>query len=309
MSLNVAGLTTYVNEQRLPLIRKMVLEGRTPSWVTVVPGIKSSATINILDTTLNLQTGSCGWQNSGSTILSQVDLSVCVLKYQEDICLDTLEQYYLQVQMNPGSYNKDLPFEEIFVLNKVENVSKTLDQILWQGSTTTGSGNLALCDGWIQLSNTIYSGSVVDGNVTNYTAITPANIVAIVDEAVGQIPADVMAREDLILYCGYDFARTYQTALRNANLYHYPSVNDGQRDFILTIPASNVRLVAQAGLNGSNKFFITPQSNIYMATDLMEDFEKFEMWYSQDFQSLRTNMRFKAGVSFAFPEYVVYWKI
>lgn len=309
MSLNVNDLTAYVNQERLPLIRKMVLEGRTPSWVNVVPGVKSAASINILDTTLNLQTGNCGWANSGSTILSQVDLSVCVLKYQEDICLDLLEQYYLQVQMNPGSYNKDLPFEEIFVLNKVENVSKTLDQILWQGSTTTGSGNLALCDGYITMANTVYSGSVVDGNVSNYTAITSGNIVAIVDEAISVIPSDVIAREDLILYCGYDFARTYQTSLRNSNLYHYPSVESGNRDFIITIPASNVRLVAMAGLNGTNKFFITPQSNIYMATDLMEDFEKFEMWYSQDFQSLRTNMRFKAGVAFAFPEYVVYWKI
>lgn len=309
MSLNVAGLTTYVNQERLPLIRKMVLEGRTPSWVNVVPGVKSSASINILDTTLNLQSGACGWQNSGSTILSQVELDVCVLKYQEDICLDTLEQYYLQVQMNPGSYNTELPFEEIFVLNKVENVSKTLDQILWQGSTTTGSGNLALCDGYITKAETVYSGSVVNGNVSSYTSITTANIIDIVDEAILAIPSDVIAREDLVLYCGYDFARTYQNSLRNANLYSYPSVADGQRDFILTIPAANVKLVAMAGLNGTNKFFITPQANIYMATDLMEDFEKFEMWFSQDFQSLRTNMRFKAGVAFGFPEYVVYFSL
>lgn len=309
MSLNVAGLTTYVNQERLPLIRKMILEGRTPSWVTVVPGVKSSASINLLDTTLNLQVGNCGWADSGSTILSQVNLSTCVLKYQEGICLDTLEQFYLQAQMNPGSYNKEIPFEEIFVLNKVENISKTLDQILWQGNTTGGAGNLALCDGWIKLANTTYSGSVVDGNVTNYTSITPSNIIAIVDEAISVIPSDVTAREDLILYCGYDFARTYQLALRNANIYNYPSIENGNRDFILTIPASNVRLVAQAGLNGSNKFFISPISNMYMATDLLSDYEQFEIWYSQDFQEVRTNARFKAGVNFAFPSYVVYWKI
>jgi hypothetical protein len=309
MSLNVAGLTSYVNQERLPLIRKMVLEGRTPSWVTVVPGVKSAASINLLDTTLNLQTGSCGWQDSGSTILSQVNLSVCVLKYQESICLDTLEQYYTQYLMSPGSYNKEIPFEETFVLSKVENISKTLDQILWQGNITGGSGNLALCNGWITLANTTFSGSVIDGNVTNYTAITAANIIAIVDEAIGVIPSDVTAREDLILYCGYDFARTYQLALRNANIYNYPSIENGNREFILTIPASNVRLVAQAGLNGTNKFFISPQSNMYMATDLLEDYEQFEIWYSQDFQSVRTNARFKSGVAFAFPEYVVYWKI
>jgi hypothetical protein len=179
MALNTAGLTAYVNQERLPLIRKMVLEGRTPSWVTVIPDVKSSASINIIDTTLNLQTGNCGWTDSGSTILSQVNLNVCVLRYQESICLDTIEQFYLQAQMNPGSYNKEIPFEEIFVLNKVENISKTLDQILWQGSTTTGTGNLALCNGWIQLANTTYSGSVVNGNVTSATAITAAAFTAV----------------------------------------------------------------------------------------------------------------------------------
>ena len=309
MSLNVAGLTAYVNQERLPLIRKMVLEGRTPSWVTVVPDVKSSASINIIDTTLNLQTGNCGWTDSGSTILSQVNLNVCVLKYQESICLDVIEQFYLQAQMNPGSYNKEIPFEEIFVLNKVENISKTLDQILWQGSTTTGTGNLALCNGWIHLANTTYSGSVVNGNVTSATAITAANIISLVDNAISVIPADVTAREDLVLYCGYDFARTYQLALRNANIFNYPSIENGNRDFILTIPASNVRLVAQAGLNGTNKFFISPISNMYMATDLMSDWEQFEIWFSQDFQSVRTNARFKSGVNFAFPSYVVYFKL
>lgn len=309
MSLNVAGLTAYVNQERLPIIRKMVLEGRTPSWVTVVPDVKSAASINILDTTLNLQTGNCGWQDSGSTILSQVNLSVCVLKYQESICLDTLEQFYTQYLMNPGSYNKEIPFEETFVLSKVENISKTLDQILWQGNTTSGSGNLALCDGWIKLANTTYSGSVVNGNVSSSTAITAANIITLVDNAISVIPTDVIAREDLILYCGYDFARTYQVALRNANIFNYPSVENGNRDFILTIPASNVRLVAQAGLNGTNKFFISPITNMYMATDLMSDYEQFEIWYSQDFQTVRTNARFKAGVNFAFPSFVVYFKL
>ena len=309
MSLNVNALTTFVNETKLPLIRKMVLEGRTPSWVTVVPGVKSTAAINILDTTLNLQVGNCGWQNSGETILSQVNLSVCVLKYQESICLDTLEQYWTQSLMQPGSYNKDIPFEETFVLSKVENISKTLDQILWQGSVSSGSGNLALCDGWIELAETTYSGSVVPGNITSATAITVNNIVGLVDDAISVIPSDVVGREDLILYCGYDFARTYQLALRNANLYHYPSVESGNRDFIITIPASNVRLVAQAGLTGTDKFFIAPQSVMYMATDLLSDEEQFEIWYSQDFQAVRTNARFKAGVNFAFPEFVVYFTL
>ena len=76
MSLNVAALTAYIDQERLPIIRKFLLEGRTPQYVTVIPDVKSTASINLMTTTLQLQpASSCGWTNSGSTVLSQINVS------------------------------------------------------------------------------------------------------------------------------------------------------------------------------------------------------------------------------------------
>jgi len=310
MSLNVASLSTYIDQERLPIIRKFLLEGRSKQFLTIIPDVKSSASINLMNTTLLLQPASnCGWTNSGSTILSQVNANVCPIAYRESICLETLEQYFTQVQMNPGSYNTEIPFEEVFVNDKVANISAAIDDLLWQGNTATGVGNNALCDGFILLADVTYSCSVVDGNVSNATAITSANIVQLVDDAVSVIPSGILDREDLICYVGYDFFRTYNTAIRNANLYHFPSNSDGQLNYELTIPSSPVKMVAVRGLNGTNKFFISSKANMYMFTDLTGDFEQMELWYSKDFNEVRTNCRFKIGVNAPFWDLVVYFKL
>jgi hypothetical protein len=308
MALNVAGLTAYVDQVKMDLIKKMILGGRSTSFLTVQPGIKSAASINLLSSNLVAQAGGCGFTDAGETILTQNTLNVCPLKVNESICIDTLEQYYTQVMLQPGSYDTDFGFEQIYTEEKVSQVSSLIDTLIWQGNTSV-TGQTGLCNGFIKLANTTYSGSVVDGNVSNYTAITASNIISIVDEAIQVIPTNIIAEDDLYLYCGYDFARLYFTALRNANLYNYPSVETGANDFMITIPSSNVKLVAVKGLTGTNKFFISTKSNLYFGCDLLDDYENLQIFYSMDFQEVRVVAKWKSGVNAAFWDYVVYFKL
>ncbi len=71
MSLNVAGLTAYVDETRMQLIKKMILGGRSTQFLTIQPDIKSTASINLLSSTLVAQGGGCGFSNSGTTLTFQ----------------------------------------------------------------------------------------------------------------------------------------------------------------------------------------------------------------------------------------------
>jgi len=309
MSLNVAGLTAYVDQERMALIKKMILQGRSVRYLTVQPDIKSAASINLLSSNLDAQAGGCGFTDAGTTILTQNTLNVCPLKVNESICLNTLEQYYTQAMMNPGSYNTQIPFEQIYAEEKVSQISSLIDNLIWRGNTSTGSGDLALCNGFIALADVTYSGSVVDGNPGNYTAITAANIIAIVDDAVNAIPANIIDQDDLYLYCGYDFYRTYATALRNANLFHYTGAEDQGEQFSQIVPGTNVRIIAVKGLNTTNKFFISSKSNLFFGTDLLNDYENFELWYSMDFQEVRMASKWKQGVNAAFWDYVVYFKL
>lgn len=308
MALNVNGLTAYVNQERMALIKKMILGGRSMNFLTVQPDIKSAASINLLSSNLVAQAGGCGFTDAGETILTQNTLNVCPLKVNESICIDTLEQYYTQAMLAPGSYDKEFGFEQLFTEEKVSQISSLIDTLIWIGDTTL-TGQTGLCDGFVTLAETTYSGSVVNGNVSNATGITANNIIGLVDDMVASIPVDIIANDDLYLYMGYDTYRLYALALRNANLFHYTGAEDQGEQFSQMIPGTNVRAIAVKGLNGTNKMFLSAKSNLYFGTDLMNDYENLEIFYSMDHQEVRVVAKWKGGVNAAFWEYVVYFSL
>jgi hypothetical protein len=309
MSLNVSGLAVYTDENKLPLIKKSVLGGRTLQFITVQPDIKSSAAINIIDSTLTLQAGGCGWNAAGTTALSQRNIDVCPVKINESICLDTLESYYTQVLMNPGSYNTDIPFEQIFAEEKADKVQALVDDYIWKGGSPAYP-SYNLCNGFIRLfENTAASASTVNGNTSSATAITAANIIGLVDAMVAAIPADIIDADDLVLFVGYDLYRTYALALRNENLFHYTGAENQGENFSQIVPGTNVKVVAVRGLNGTNRMYLSRGANMYFGTDLLNDFENFSIFYSEDNDEVRFRFKGKMGVQVAFPEFVVRFKL
>jgi hypothetical protein len=309
MALNLTGLNTYTDEHKLALIKKSILGARAARFMTVQPDIKSSAAINIIDSTLVAQAGGCGWSPSGTTALTQRELAVCPIKVNESICLDDLEKYYTQKMMNPGSYNEEIPFEQIYAEEKADKIAALVEDIAFKGNTATGSGNLALCDGFIRLFDSSLSGSVVNGNTLTVTAFTASNAIAVVDAMAAAVPSDIIDATDLVLFMGYDFFRTWALALRNANLSHYTGAENQLEDgFSQMIPGTNIKVVAIRGLNGTNKMILSRSANLYMGVDLLNDYEDFKIFFSEDNDEVRFRSKWKQGVQVAFPEFVVYFK-
>ena len=305
MSLDVSGLSAYTDENKMDLIKKSVLEGRTLEFATIQPDIKSSATINIIDSTLVGQAGACGWNASGTTDLTQRTLSVADIKVNEAICLTTLEAYYTQKMMNPGSYNENIPFEQIFSEDKADKIQDMIESILWQGDTA-GAGNLALADGFLKVIDA--EGTVVDGNptgITVATGIVAGNVVDIVDGIVDLIPADIIDADDLVIYMGYDKYRVYAKALRDANLFHYNGAENQGQEFSQMVPGTNVKVVAFKGLNGTDRIITSRVANLYVGVDMLNDAENFDIFYSKDNDEVRFLSKFKLGVQVAFPEFVI----
>lgn len=297
MSLNLAGLSSYTDENKMDLVRASLLSGKTLSLISVQPDIKSSAAINILSSTPLWAAGACGWSASGSTILTQRTLSVAPIKKNEAICVDDLEAYYTQSKMKAGSYNEDLPFEQLYSEELAGQTAKFVEQLTWQGDTA-GAGNLALADGLIKLIDA--EGSVVTGTIL---AMDAANIINAVDEMVAAIPEDVVDSDDLTLFMGTPEYRIYAKALRDANLFHY----DGKEgsNFEMFVPGTNVKVVAVGGLNGEARMFLCEASNLFAGTDLLNDAEQFRIFYSEDNDEVRVIQKMKIGFNMAFPERIV----
>ena len=317
MSLSLGSMTAYVEQNASELIKEAVLKGRTVDLITVQGGIKSAATINRISTSLTGQAGACGWNPAGTTTLDQRTITVCDVKINEAICLNDLEAYYTQVAMNPGSYNTEIPFEQIFAENKRDQIMAMIEDLVWRGNTSTGSGNLALCDGFVRLFDagvTASSGRYITystaalagaGSGGAYSA-TSSNIVELIDELARLVNTNVIDTPDLHVFLSYSDYRTYAKLLRDANLFAYTGAENQGQEFSQMHPGTNIRVIAVRGLNTANRFLLAEASNLYIGTDLLSDAEDFKVFYSQDFDEVRFLAKFKLGVQVAFIENVVW---
>lgn len=308
MALNLAGLSAYTNENAMDLIKEAVLRGRTVDLIQVQGGIKSAATINRLSTTINAAAGACGWSATNSTTLDQRTITVDDIKINESICLNDLENYYTQVQMNPGSYNTDIPFEQLYAENKKDQILALVEDLIWRGDKVSGSGNLALANGFKKLFDAgITASSAYYGTYSTNTTTLASTIVAKVDEAISKINTEIIDTDDLHLFMSYADYRIYARALRDANYFAYTGAENQGLDFSQVHPGTNVRVVAVRGLNGTNRWVLTRASNLYVGTDLLSDAEDFKIWYSQDNDEVRFLAKWKLGVQAAWLDEVVYY--
>ena len=301
MAFDLSGLSAYVDEQKMDLIRRGLMNARTVNEISVQPGIKSSATINILGSTQVWQAGGCGFSATGSTALTQRTISVCDIKKNESLCLNDLEAYYTQAAMRPGSYNEDMPFEALYAEEVVGQTAKFIEKLAWRGDTALPASNeLSLCDGLIKVIDA--EGSVV--TVTGET-LDAAGIVDAIDAMVAALPEDVAEAEGLKVFLSIADYRTYAKALRDANLFHYTGAENQGGEFKQPVPGSaNVEVVGVGGMV-TGRAILAEAGNLYMGTDLLNDYENFKISYDEHEDDVKVIQKMKVGFQVAFPERIV----
>jgi len=312
MAFSVSSLANYTKENEALLVTSSVLGAKTASLIksagNVMVGVKSAETINIMDTDAFFQAGgTCGWNASGTTSFTQRTVTVGKIKVQEALCPKTLEAKYLQKALPTGSQYDSIPFEQEFSSKKAETIASQLETAIWQGDTASANGNLNKFDGLIKLIGA--ASGVVDANVSGYvsgaplTSITASNVIALLDGVYKAIPAKVVAADDMTIFVGQDTFRTYTIALKNANMFNYAF--DGKADSEFVLPGTSIKVVAVQGLNGTNDIYAMRLSNLFLGTDLLNEEEKFEIFFAKEADEVRFAAEFKMGVNIAFPDEIV----
>jgi hypothetical protein len=312
MSFSVGTLAAYTKENEQLLVASSVLGSKTASLIkeqgNVMVGVKSAETINIMDTDAIFQDGSsCGFNASGLTSFTQRTVTVGKIKVNEALCLKDLEAKYLQKALPAGSMYDSMIYAEEYSKRKTEKISSQLEKALWQGNTASVDVNLNKFQGLISLI-TAAGASVVNANSVAYhgvveTAITDTNVVSIFDDIYKAIPAQVVDKDDMAIFCGMDTFRTYTVKLKSSNLFHYKYDEAANGQFFL--PGTNVRVIAVQGLNGTNDIVATRISNLFIGTDLLNEEERFEIFYAKEADQVRFVSEFKMGINLAFPDEVV----
>jgi hypothetical protein len=317
MAFSLGTMTAYVEENKADLITKAILGAKTLGLgVDIRTGIKSSAKIPVLESTVPFQASACSFTTSGTTTINQVSIAVTDIMFQESFCLNDLNQYYTQKYLPAGSINESLSIAQNIIDRKLAQVARNVEQMIWQGSTTYGNSTvLKQINGWLRTIDVAGTAVAATPSTLNST-----NVLTIFDDVYAKVPAAAIANEPIVAFCGYDTFRLLAAKITSTyGIYGSQYTTDGVwNNWELMYPGTNMRVVACPGLNNDNsvdtgslptavknRIIATYASNLVYGTDLQSDTDNIEAWYSQDNRVWRLHGQFKAGVAVKFIDHVV----
>lgn len=298
--INISELGQYVDEQKLPLLRKAVLGARSAYHFNLMTGVKGATNLNLLETNVEFGDGSaCGWNEAGESKLSARTLTPGAIKINMSFCDKKLLKTWMNYEVKVAAGQKTLPFVEDFLAGVGEDIASKLEKALWQGDKASSDANLNKFDGMIK---------IVDAATIAGTHTYQANdtVTSIVNGIYGLIPASAFTKGEVVLYMGADKYRKYiQELIANGNLVITAGVQDVAMPDSVLIPGTNVRVIYVDGLNGTGKMYASYRDNFVYGVDMTGDEEKYDFWYSQDNREHRLAVEFIAGVQVAYPDQIV----
>jgi len=293
MGLDVSALSDFSNEVAGKVVPKIVFEGYTTSILPIQEGIKYQEPLNIFEVDLQVQTGDCVSNPSGSFDATQRTIQVTQRTSYDGLCLDNLNPKYLGISaLDRGSYNETFKLASVYTEQIVNQMKKSDDAFLWSSS---GLG---------VLTSGSTAGVVVPDAATG--SVTSGNIIDKTDALIENLSSDVADRSDLTIWMSVGNFRKFITALRGLNNYYFDPGSISNRTGILQIayPFQNVKVVGTSGITG-DRMCLMPDAYAVVGTDLLSDVDNFQMWYDYNADQLKHRLKSKLGVQVAFPEYIV----
>lgn len=298
-----SGISAYVEANRDVLIKRIVLggtKGDTISSLRPQLGVKTRERLNYLDVEPVIQDGStCGFNASGSTVLSERDIVTAQMKAQDQYCdkdlLGKFAEY--QVKINAQKLDSDMPFEGYVLDGVVDGIQKKLEKLVWQGATTAHSGT-DLIDGFVTIAANQDSASTI-----NVTIASGTNMYTAVKSVIEAIPEAIL--DKAVVFLAPALYRRLVFELVEKNLYHFaPGAEIEDADIIF--PGTSVRIHKTHGLEGDKKhIYASAYENMVYGADLMNDEEKVRFWYDDNSELFKYSIHWNSGVNTLYPDMVV----
>lgn len=296
MALNVSTLTNYVEEKRLPLIAKSFLRGKTIDLIQIETGVLQDTALNLVSASVEFGDGAtCGWNATDGVALSQRILKPTFLKVNQSFCDKSLLKKWASYEVKLAAGREQLPFEEKFMEEIANAINESIEKLVWQGDTSHTNEP----DGFLKILETVGSGVV---SATWSAGTTAYNKIKAVYNA---IPANIIDKEDTVIFVGEETYREFIQDLVAANLYHFsPDYKAGE----YMVPGTSIRVIAVNGLNSTGKIVAGRLSNFFYGVGAEDDKDTFDFWYSQDSREFRLAVYFAIAVQVAYPNEIVLGK-
>ena len=296
MAINVTALNNYVEEKRLPLIAKSFLRGKTIDLIQIETGVLQDTALNLVSASVEFGDGaSCGWNPTDGVALSQRLLKPTFLKINQAFCDKDLLKKWASYEVKLAAGREQLPFEESFMEEIANAINESIEKLVWQGD----SSHTNEPDGFLKILETVSSGVI---SATWSAGTSAYNKIKAVYNA---IPANIIDKEDTVIFVGEETYREFIQDLVAANLYHFsPDYKAGE----YMVPGTSVRVIAVNGLNSTGKIVAGRLSNFFYGVGAEDDKDTFDFWYSKDNREFRLAAYFAIAVQIAYPNEIVLGK-
>lgn len=303
MAYDVSALSAYTDQESERYLYSTVTEGVTVGLIpNIQTGIKSSEKIKILTVAGVWQSGgTCSFNPSGDTTFSDRELTVGKVKVNLQWCEKELEGKYTQKKLALGSKYEDLAFETEFVDKLQNNDHDNVEQAVWNGDTSSTNVYLNKFDGFRKIMNA--AAGVLACTASGTVTWSEANSRTVSKSLTSKIAASadfLLTASDAVAWIGIKEYTELRQKYMADNMFHITG-----KENVLTLEGCDIPFQPCKGLSGKGEIWVMEKSNMYLGTDLENEEEAFEIWYSKDDDVIKYKKEFKMGVQIAFPDRIV----
>ena len=286
-------LKTYLETNGVEVLTKALFNSESARYFQIQTGVTAEQPIIKLDSTITLADASnCGFTATGSDTFSNRLLSPKFLKVNKEFCPKTLLKTWAHSEVRMNALGQEMPFEELLISNNINELAKVNEKLIWEGDTTSGTGNMLLMDGIITIAK-------ADENVVKQQKGTDT-IWQRVQKIWLALPAEIADKTTIFM----SIANYKQliVELMNANMFHV--FEEYQGIYEMTMPGANVKIKGVSGIT-SDTIVATPEDNLYLGVDGESDSEVCDFYFDKSDRTFKFVVEYAYAVQYAFSEYII----
>lgn len=311
MATTTSITTTYAGEFAGKYIAAALLSAPTleKGGMTVLPNVKYKQVLKRVGTDGIVKDASCDFTATSTLTLTEKVIQPEEFQVNLQLCKKDFKSDWEAIGMGYSAFDT-LPknFADFLIGHVAEKVSAAMESTIWTGVNAT-AGQFAGIMTQLLTEAAQPSAQEIAG-----TTVTAANVVVELGKIVDALPATLYGKEDLTLYVSNNIYRAYVRALGGfaaagvgANGYDNKGTNQVLGDLFF----DGVRIFLANGL-AANTALLTPTSNLYFGTGLLNDMNQVKVLDMADLdgsENVRVVMRFTADAKYGFAEDLVSYGI
>ena len=279
-NLDFSALTAYTQENT-DLLSDAILGTDTLKYIGTRVGVSvGTTTLNVFSADFADSARTCNWEASGEMTFDQIPVTVSDRQIKAEVCPTTLRDYWMSERMSPSGEG-DLPFSEVISAYYLDGIKKNIEDFIGTELISASVNPLAPFN--------------VQGGTP--AALTVNNALEQLNDLYDALAPEVQDRDDLIMVmspANYRIAVRAIVASGNGNgMYHY-NVGDGTGDIYL--PGTNAKLVKNSGFVNADTIVALPGAFAVFATGLMDDMDKFNIFYDQSMDIVKLTAYYRRGL-------------